>query len=240
MNIASAELAKHSANAFLAMKISFINAVSRICELTGADITRVAHAVGRDSRIGDQFLEAGVGYGGSCFPKDVEAFIRMGDEVGYPLDILKAVQNINMRQKEHLMRKLQQELWVVQDKIIAVWGLAFKAGTDDVRESPALYFVPWLKERGARLKLWDPVASGKFKAVHPDEEYCDLLLESARDADAVLILTAWPEIRQVDRGALRSAMKHPIIIDGRNVFDPAAMAKEGFTYHSVGRAPVRA
>jgi len=221
------------------MKISFINAVSRICELTGADITQVAHAVGKDSRIGPEFLKAGVGYGGSCFPKDVDAFIRMGDGVGYSLDLLKAVQKINFDQKDHLMRTLQQELWVLEDKTIAIWGLAFKAGTDDVRQAPALHFVEGLKDRGATMKLWDPVASDKFKEVHPDQEYCDSLIDCAREADAVLVLTAWPDIQQVDLNDLRSVMKHPVVIDGRNVFDPAVMAEHGFTYHSVGRPAVR-
>ena len=240
MNIASAELTKHAANAFLATKISFANAVSRICELTGADITRVAHAVGLDRRIGEAFLQAGVGYGGSCFPKDVDAFVRMGDEVGYSLDLLKTVQTINLNQKEHLMRKIQQEMWVVQDKTIAIWGLAFKPGTDDVRESPALYFVPSLQERGARLRLWDPIARVKFQALHPDHEYSETLIESASGADAVLILTAWPEIEKLDLDELKAAMACPIIIDGRNVFDPNTLAQKGFTYHSVGRATVHA
>jgi len=159
MSIASAELTKHAANSFLAMKISFINAVSRLCEITGADIDQVAHGIGLDQRIGPQFLQAGVGYGGSCFPKDVAAFVQMGDEVGYSLDLLKEVQKINVGQREHLMRKLQEELWVLADKTIAVLGLAFKAGTDDVRESPALYFVPRLAERKAHLRLWDPTAA---------------------------------------------------------------------------------
>jgi len=238
MNIASAELTKHAANSFLAMKISFINAVSRLCELTGATIDQVAHGLGLDARIGPHFLKAGVGYGGSCFPKDVDAFIRMGEEAGYSLDLLKEVQKINVAQREHLMRKLQQELWVLEEKTIAVLGLAFKAGTDDIRESPALYFVPRLQERRASLRLWDPIARDKFDKTFPGLSYFDTPLHCAEGADAVLILTDWPEIRNCNLAELKRVMRSPIIIDGRNVFTPSEMAQHGFTYHSVGRQPV--
>jgi len=238
MNTASAELTKHAANSFLAMKISFINAVSRICELTGADIDQVAHGLGLDRRIGPHFLQAGVGYGGSCFPKDVDAFVRMGEELGYPLDLLKEVQKINAAQREHLMRKLQQELWVLEEKTVAILGLAFKAGTDDVRESPALYFVPRLLERKARLRLWDPVAREKFDLAHPGLSYAETPLECVRGADAALVLTDWPAVRTANLAEWRRAMRCPIVIDGRNVFSPAQMAEHGFTYHSVGRRPV--
>jgi UDPglucose 6-dehydrogenase len=238
MNISSAELTKHASNSFLAMKISFINAVSRICELCGADIEQVAHGMGLDKRIGPDFLYAGVGYGGSCFPKDVDAFIRMGDDLGYSLDLLKEVQAINEAQKEHLLRKLQQELWVVQDKVIAVWGLAFKPGTDDVRMSPSLFFVPQLKERGAILRLWDPVAREKFEAELPGHTYCDSLEESAKDADAILVLTDWPEVKNVDLARIKSLSRCPILIDGRNAYDPAVVRNLGFIYHSVGRPAV--
>lgn len=238
MNIASAELTKHASNSFLAMKISFMNAVSRICELCGADVQEVAHGMGLDKRIGPDFLSAGVGYGGSCFPKDVDAFIRMGEELGYSLNILKEVQAINEAQKEHLMRKLQQELWVVQDKIIAVWGLAFKPGTDDVRMSPSLHFVPELKERKAMLRLWDPIAREKFDQELPGYHYFDTLEETAEQADAILILTDWPEVKQVDLARIKTLCRCPIIIDGRNCFDPQAMHDLGFIYHSIGRPTV--
>ena len=237
MNIASAELTKHASNSFLAMKISFINAVSRICELTGADIRQVSHGMGLDKRIGPNFLHAGVGYGGSCFPKDVDAFVRMGDEVGYSLDLLKDVQRINVTQKEHLMRKLQQELWVIEDKTVAVLGLAFKPGTDDIRESPSLYFVSQLLERKAKVRLWDPIAREKFAQVHPGLSYFDTPLECAAGADAALVLTEWPELAKTDLAQLKKAMKCPIVIDGRNVFEPSRMAEHGFIYHSIGRPP---
>ncbi|MDP6491108.1 MAG: UDP-glucose/GDP-mannose dehydrogenase family protein [Kiritimatiellia bacterium] len=235
MDIASAELTKHASNSFLAMKISFINAVSRICELTGADITQVAHGMGLDARIGEHFLKAGVGYGGSCFPKDVDAFVRMGDEVGYRLDLLKEVQSINKQQREHVMRKLKQEMWVLQNKRVAIFGLAFKPGTDDIRESPSLYFVPQLQEQKASLCLWDPIAREKFNEEFPGLDYNDDLLECAKDADVLLILTDWPEIRELDLAALKDSMRCPIVVDGRNVFDAQAMDAQGFTYHSVGR-----
>jgi UDPglucose 6-dehydrogenase len=238
MNIASAELTKHASNSFLAMKVSFINAVSRICELTGADVGQVAHGMGLDARIGPRFLDAGVGYGGSCFPKDVDAFIRMADENGYSLELLREVQKINLSQREHLMRKLQQELWVLEDKTIAVFGLAFKPATDDVREAPALYLVTELAKRKANLRLWDPVARGKFDQALPGHQYFDSLLECAKGADAVVVLTEWPEVRAIDLAQLRGVMRCPIVIDGRNVFDPAAMREHGFTYHSIGRKPV--
>ena len=238
MSTTSAELTKHASNAFLAMKISFINSVSRICELTGADVEQVAHGMGLDKRIGSAFLNAGVGYGGSCFPKDVDAFVHMGDELGYSLDIMKAVQAVNESQKEHLLRKLQQELWVLQDKVIAILGLAFKPGTDDVRMSPSLFFVPELRERGAVLRLWDPAGAEKFDAIHPGLEYFDSPLETVKDADAVLVLTDWPEVKLIDLDELKAAVNCPIIIDGRNVFQPRKMATMGFTYHSIGRPSI--
>lgn len=235
MNIASAELTKHASNSFLAMKISFINAVSRICEMTGADIGQVSHGMGLDQRIGPAFLKAGVGYGGSCFPKDVEAFIRIGQEKGYNLNLLKEVQQINTSQREHLMRKLQQELWVLEDKTISIFGLAFKPGTDDIREAPSLYFVPEILKYGAKLRLWDPVAAQGFIHTHPDLEAFESPLECAEGADAVLVLTDWPQVKDIDLADLKTRMHCPIVVDGRNVFDPKEMADRGFTYHSVGR-----
>lgn len=237
MNIASAELTKHASNSFLAMKISFINAVSRVCELAGADVKQVATGMGLDRRIGPQFLHAGVGYGGSCFPKDVDAFVHIADKLGYNFELLKEVQRINKAQREHLLQKIQHELWVVQDKVIAILGLAFKPGTDDIREAPSLFFVPQLREAGAKLRLWDPIAAEKFADAFPEQQYCRDLMEAVTGADLVLILTDWPQIRALDLGALKAAMKVPVVIDGRNMFDPPAMRAAGFTYHSVGRQP---
>jgi UDPglucose 6-dehydrogenase len=236
MNVASAELTKHASNSFLAMKISFINAVSRVCELAGADVKQVALGMGLDKRIGPQFLSAGVGYGGSCFPKDVDAFVHIADKLGYNFELLKEVQRINKAQREHLLQKIQHELWVMQDKVIAVLGLAFKPGTDDVREAPSLFFVPQLREAGAKLKLWDPIGAEKFAELYPEQHYVKDLMETITGADLLLILTDWPEIRKLDLAKIKAAMKVPVVIDGRNMFDPAAMRAAGFTYHSIGRA----
>ncbi|RKX30669.1 MAG: UDP-glucose 6-dehydrogenase [Verrucomicrobia bacterium] len=235
MNIPSAELTKHASNSFLATKISFINAVSRVCELAGADIEQVAHGMGLDPRIGPSFLRAGVGYGGSCFPKDVDAFVHLADQLGYDFRLLREVQRINQGQREHLLRKIQHELWVIQDKVIAIFGLAFKPGTDDIREAPSLYFVSELLKEKAKLRLWDPVATEKFRSVYPDLDYFDDPLECAKGAELLLILTDWPQIRQIDLARLKEAMKCPAIIDGRNMFDPRTMREMGFDYSCVGR-----
>jgi UDPglucose 6-dehydrogenase len=235
MDVASAELTKHASNSFLAMKISFINAVARICEMSGADVEKVAHGMGLDKRIGPRFLKAGVGYGGSCFPKDVDAFVHLADQLGYNFQLLKEVQKVNAHQREHVFKKIQHELWVLQDKVVAILGLAFKPGTDDVREAPSLFFVPNLLEAKARLRLWDPIAQEKFAELHPNLDYFSDPLECARDADLLLILTEWPEVKALDLDKLKGVMKCPVIIDARNVFDPAAVRAKGFTYTSVGR-----
>jgi UDPglucose 6-dehydrogenase len=235
MNIASAEMTKHASNSFLAMKISYINAVSRICELAGADVEQVAHGMGLDTRIGPRFLNAGTGYGGSCFPKDVDAFVHLADQLGYDFQLLKQVQLVNKTQREHVMQKIQHELWVIQDKTVSILGLAFKPGTDDIREAPSLYFVSQLLEAKAHLKLWDPVAQEKFAEQFPKMDYFQDPIECAKDADLLLILTEWPEVKNMDLAALKKAMRCPVIIDGRNIFNPAEMREKGFTYHCVGR-----
>ncbi|MDR0993461.1 MAG: UDP-glucose/GDP-mannose dehydrogenase family protein [Verrucomicrobiota bacterium] len=235
MSVTSAELAKHASNSFLAMKISYINAVARICELAGADVEQVAKGMGLDPRIGPRFLNAGVGYGGSCFPKDVDAFVRLADALGCEFTLLKEVQNINKSQREYVMKKIKQELWVVQDKKVAIFGLAFKPETDDVREAPSLYFVPKLQEMKAKLTAWDPVAESKFKEIHPDLDCVQDLYECAKDADLLLILTEWSEVKNMDLQKLKNVMASPVIVDGRNIFHPEEIRSLGFTYHSVGR-----
>ena len=235
MSIASAELTKHASNSFLAMKISYINAVSRICELAGADVEQVAHGMGLDKRIGPRFLKAGAGYGGSCFPKDVDAFVHLAEQLGYNFELLNEVRRINTDMREHVMQKVQHELWVLQDKTIAVLGLAFKPCTDDVREAASLYFIPKLKEAGAVLKVWDPVAMENVKAIHPDLTYCASIEECVKDADLTLILTEWDEILKFGPDKLRELMKVPVVVDGRNMFDPNVMRAKGFAYHCVGR-----
>ncbi|MBN1268981.1 MAG: UDP-glucose/GDP-mannose dehydrogenase family protein [Kiritimatiellae bacterium] len=235
MNVPSAELTKHASNSFLAMKISFINAVSRVCELAGADVEQVAHGMGLDKRIGPRFLRAGAGYGGSCFPKDVDAFVHLADNLGYDFQLLKQVQKVNQSQREHLLRKIQQELWVIEGKTIAVLGLAFKPGTDDIREAPSLFFIPELREAKAHLKLWDPVAQKRFDEAFPGLTYFQEPLECARDADLLLILTEWPEVKALDLGELKKVMRCPVILDGRNIFDPKVLRDLGFTYYCIGR-----
>lgn len=234
-NIESAELTKHASNSFLAMKISFINAVARICEKAGANVEEVAYGMGLDERIGPHFLKAGVGYGGSCFPKDVDAFVYIADQIGYDFKMLKDVQQINKSQREFVMEKVHRELWVIQDKTVAVWGLAFKPGTDDIREAPALFFAEQLLQAGAKIKAWDPVARHTFAKVYPDIEYIDDLYECAQGADLLLLLTDWPETRSIDPARLKDVMGCPAVIDARNVLDPQTMRDAGFTYHSVGR-----
>ena len=235
MNTASAELTKHASNSFLAMKISYINAVARVCELAGADVEQVAHGMGLDTRIGRSFLNAGVGYGGSCFPKDVDAFVHLADHLGYDFQLLKDVQKVNADQRRHVMKKIQHELWVIQDKKVAVLGLAFKPGTDDVRESPSLYFIPELLDAKAQLRLWDPIAQENFDKLHPGQKYFDTPLECAKGADLLLILTDWPEVQDIDLDKLKGVMACPVIVDGRNIFDPNDMRDRGFTYHCIGR-----
>ena len=235
MSVASAELAKHASNSFLAMKISYVNAVSRICELTGADVEKVSLAMGLDRRIGKDFLKAGVGYGGSCFPKDADAFLRLSEHLGYRFDLLRFVQQINREQREHILAKIKHELWVLKGKTIAILGLAFKPGTDDIREAPSLFFVDELGKSGARLKAWDPVAEENFRRIHPDVEYCKSPMECVKDTDLMLLLTEWPELKTMNMDQVKSAMKCPVIIDGRNFFDPEAIRARGFIYHSVGR-----
>ena len=238
MNVTSAELTKHASNSFLALKISYINAVARVCEAAGADVEQVAKWMGLDPRIGPKFLHAGVGYGGSCFPKDVDAFVRLSDAVGYDFKLLKEVQNINKTQRDFVMKKIKKELWVVQDKKIAIFGLAFKPETDDVREAPSLYFVPALEEMKAKVVAWDPIAEGKFREALPDVklETTQDLYECAKGADLVLVLTEWDAVRNIDLEKLKSVMACPVIVDARNAFDPAKVRALGFTYHSVGRA----
>ena len=235
MNMASAELTKHASNSFLAMKISYINAVSRVCELAEADVEQVAHGMGLDPRVGARFLQAGVGFGGSCFPKDVDAFVHLSDRLGYNFELLKEVQRINKSQREHLLHRIQHELWVIQDKTIAILGLAFKPGTDDIREAPSLFFVSQLLEARAKLKVWDVIAEPKFREIHPELAYFKDPYECLKDADLLLILTEWPEVKNLDLKKVKSLLKCPVIVDGRNVFEPAEMRAMGFIYHSIGR-----
>ncbi|MBI4484269.1 MAG: UDP-glucose/GDP-mannose dehydrogenase family protein [Acidobacteria bacterium] len=237
-DINSAEIIKHASNSFLALKISFINMICDLCEKTGADIKLVAQGVGLDGRIGEGFLQAGIGYGGSCFPKDVRAFIRIAEDSGLNFDLLKKVEEINEDRIDLLLKKVKNALWIVKDKTIAVLGLSFKPDTDDVREAPSLKIVGKLQEQGARLRLYDPQAMNNMKLLYPERtgmlQYASDLYEAARGAHAVLILTEWEEFAKLDLERLRKLMITPILVDGRNVFLPQDARKVGFEYHYFG------
>jgi UDPglucose 6-dehydrogenase len=233
----SAELIKHASNAFLAMKISFINAVASVCESVGADVNQVVHGVGTDARIGPRFLNPGIGYGGSCFPKDVMAFRAVARECGYDFRLLDEVMRINEDQRQRFLRKIRSALWTLRGKNLGVLGLAFKGGTDDIRESPALFLVQALLQEGSKITAYDPAAMERTQeAMSSGITFANSAYEAAHGADALLILTEWEEFATLDLDRLRKELKYPIVIDGRNLYDPDVMAAQGFTYYSVGRA----
>jgi UDPglucose 6-dehydrogenase len=237
----AAEIIKHASNAFLATKISFINVVANICEAAGADVEEVARGIGMDARIGPKFLRAGVGYGGSCFPKDVAAFRSVAELVGVDFDLLGTVEKINDEQKQRFFQKVRSALWTFRDKKIGVLGLAFKGGTDDIRESPALDIVNRLLKEGAIVTAYDPAAADRTREVISEGSrmhYASDPYAAAQDADALLILNDWQEFAELDLQKLHYTLRYPIVIDGRNLYDPAAMACAGFTYLSVGRPAV--
>ena len=232
----SAELIKHASNAFLAMKISFINAVASICEAVGGNVQQVCQGIGTDSRIGPRFLNPGIGYGGSCFPKDLMAFRSVARECGYEFRLLDEVMRINEDQRQRFLRKVRSALWTLRGKRLGVLGLAFKGGTDDIRESPAILLVQALLQEGCQVVAYDPAAAGRAREVLQSKvEFVGSAYEAARDADALLILTEWEEFSTLDLERLHRQLKYPIVIDGRNLYDPETMARHGFTYYSVGR-----
>ncbi|MSR65643.1 MAG: UDP-glucose/GDP-mannose dehydrogenase family protein [Verrucomicrobiae bacterium] len=234
-DINSAELIKHASNSFLALKISYANALSAICEASGANILEVANGMGMDKRIGRSFLDAGLGYGGSCFPKDISAFIQIASQLGYDFKLLKEVQQINADQMERFLKKMRETLWVLKEKTIAVLGLTFKPNTDDVRSSLPMDLVVKLKQEGARVRAYDPKGMEKAKEILPDITYCKDALDACQGSDAVIVATEWAEFKNIDLAKVRDTMTHPIIFDGRNIFDPREMEKLGFVYKSIGR-----
>jgi UDPglucose 6-dehydrogenase len=234
-DIRSAELIKHASNSFLALKISFANALGAVCEKAGANVQEVVRGMGLDERIGPRFLQAGIGYGGSCFPKDVAAFEAISRDLGYEFGLLREVQKINQEARDRFVKKVEEELWIVKGKTIAAWGLSFKPDTDDLRESVALAVVQRLQAMGARIRAYDPQAMEKAKAVLKDVAFCGSAEEAATGADCVLLLTDWPEFKAQDFARVRKVMAHPTLLDGRNLYDPAKMREFGFTYRSVGR-----
>jgi len=241
----SAEIIKHASNAFLALKISFINAVSNLCEAADANVEQVARGMGLDSRIGPKFLRPGIGYGGSCFPKDVAAFRAVAEQMGVDFSLLEQVEKINIEQKKRFLSKVRSALWTLRGKKLAVLGLAFKGETDDIRESPAIDMVEMLMAEGCCVIAYDPAAMERAKVELPESRQMKYAADSyaaAEDADALLILTDWREFAELDLHRLHATMRYPIVIDGRNLYDPPTMAEHGFTYMSVGRAaahPVR-
>jgi UDPglucose 6-dehydrogenase len=234
-DINSAELIKHASNSFLALKISYINAISVLCEATGANVQEVAAGMGMDERIGRRFLQASLGFGGSCFPKDLSAFVKIAEQVGYDFRLLKEVQHINAGQMERFMKKILDTLWVLKDKTIGVLGLAFKQNTDDIRMSPAIELCHRLQKEGAVLRVHDPKAMEKAKAVLKDVTFVEDMNAVAEDCDALVIATEWDEFKKLDLDRARKALTHPILFDGRNLFDPVEMEKLGFIYKSIGR-----
>ncbi|MDD4202305.1 MAG: UDP-glucose/GDP-mannose dehydrogenase family protein [Candidatus Omnitrophica bacterium] len=234
-NISGAELIKHASNSFLAMKISFINAVANICERVGADIEEVAAGIGSDKRIGPAFLSAGIGYGGSCFPKDVQAFTYIAEELGYDFGLLKEVEKINEQQKEIVVKKCEELLWNLLDKKIGILGLAFKPDTDDIRCAPALHIIKRLQEAGCKIKAYDPKAMDNVSKTTKGITFCKDAYAVAKDVDCLLVLTEWNDFKELDLTKIKNIMRQPILIDGRNMYDPKKMKKLGFKYACIGR-----
>ena len=236
-DIKSAELIKHASNSFLATKISFANALAKICELSGANIDQVTHGMGLDQRIGKHFLKAGIGYGGSCFPKDVSAFITIAEELGYKFGLLEEVAKINDEARSDFLKKIEQALWVTKGKKIALWGLAFKPNTDDMRNAPSITVAEELHKDGAEIHAYDPEALKTGQAAIGDKikQYHKNMYEPLKNADALVIATDWDEFKDADWDKVKELLHNPIIIDGRNMFDPKQMENLGFVYHSIGR-----
>ena len=237
MDIPSAEMTKYAANAMLATKISFINDIANLCERTGADVNMVRRGIGSDSRIGNKFIYAGIGYGGSCFPKDVKALIRTGHEYGYPMRILESVDAVNEDQKAILVGKINSHFkQSVKGKTLAIWGLSFKPNTDDTREAPAEVVISELLKAGCHIKAFDPVAMAEFKTTMGDRiEYTKDRYEALIDADGLILITEWSEFRILNYALLKKLMREHVVFDGRNIYDPAEMKENGITYYGIGR-----
>jgi len=230
----SSELIKHASNSFLAMKISFINMVSDLCEAAGADISKVAEGIGLDPRIGSSFLQPGIGFGGFCFPKDLQAFVRIAEKFGCDFALLKEVERINQSRVDLLVEKIKKELWVLRNKKICVWGLAFKPNTDDVRFAPALSIIRRLLAEGAHIQAYDPEAMDKARKEIPEVAYCQDVYEAARGAEAIVLLTEWEEFRKVDWTHLSTVVERALIIDGRNTLSRDDVTTHGFQYVGIG------
>ena len=238
-DIKSAEIIKHASNSFLAAKISFINAVANICEAVGADIVKVAEGMGLDKRIGRSFLDAGIGYGGSCFPKDIDAFINISKKSGYDFQMLKAVREINDYQKKDILKKIKDALWIIKDKQIGILGLSFKPNTDDLRSAPSIEIIKDLQAEGARVRAYDPQAMEKAKEIFSGVKFCKDAYDTAKGADCLVIVTEWNQFKELDLTKIKKLMRQPVIVDGRNIYDPQAMKRNDFRYTGIGRAKTR-
>ena len=235
-DIKAAELIKHASNSFLAMKISFINAIANICDKVGADVTEVAKGMGFDGRIGPTFLNAGIGFGGSCFPKDVAAFIRIAERCGYDFSLLKEVQKINIEQRAVLLKKIEDAIWTFSDKTVGVLGLSFKPDTDDMRNAPSLAIIESLLQHGTAVKVYDPAAMEKAKPLLKGRvKFCRNAYEAAKDSDCLVVVTEWNEFKELDFRKIRKLMRQPVIVDGRNIYDPADIKQLKFKYVGMGR-----
>jgi UDPglucose 6-dehydrogenase len=238
-DVPSAEIIKYASNAFLSTKISFINAIANICELAGADVTQVMKAMGLDARIGGAFLSAGLGYGGSCFPKDSESLVHTAAGLGYEFPLLRAVVEINRERAAHFVAMMEKPLNPIEGRVIAVLGLAFKPNTDDMREAKSVEVITSLLQRGASVRAYDPVATENARGILPGGVvYCDSPYAAATGADAVALVTEWNEFKFLNLERLRSVMRRPLIFDGRNLWEPERMRRLGFEYHSIGRKPI--
>jgi UDPglucose 6-dehydrogenase len=233
-NVATAEMIKHASNSFLATKISFINSVAQICERVGADVGKVAEGMGYDRRIGRSFLNAGIGYGGSCFPKDVDAFIRLAEKNGYDFSILKSVRQVNEEQKQSFIRLIEDKLWILKDKTVAVWGLAFKPDTDDMRRAASLDVIEALQAEGALIQAYDPQAMDNAAKMLRNVKFCPDPYAAARGADCLLLLTEWTEFSGLDMAKVRELMRQAVIFDGRNFLDEKSVGDLGFEYYGIG------
>ncbi|HVO32992.1 MAG TPA: UDP-glucose/GDP-mannose dehydrogenase family protein [Elusimicrobiota bacterium] len=234
-DLKSAELIKHASNSFLATKISFINSVARVCELVGADATQVAEGMGLDPRIGRSFLSCGIGFGGFCLPKDLEAFRYISQKVGYDFDLLRAVKEVNDQQRALFVKKVEESVWVLKGKVVAVLGIAFKPHTDDIRFAPSVDIIRRLQSQEARIRAYDPVAMPKAEGIVEDVTFCKTPYEAVTGADCIAITTEWPEFKKLDFRKVKKLMTQPVIVDGRNVLDPDKILSLGFEYHGMGR-----
>ena len=234
-DIESAEIIKHASNSFLAMKISYINSIANICEKAGADIKKVAEGIGCDKRIGGDFLNAGIGFGGACLPKDLQAFVGITQKLGYDFELLKLVEKINHQQRELLVNKVRDAVWNIKDKTIGILGLAFKPNTDDMRNAPSIEIIQMLQGEEAKIKAYDPVAIPVARGILKEVTYCKDSYDTANGCDALVVLTEWEEFKKLDLKKIKRLMKAPIIVDGRNIFEPEKMKRLGFIYKSIGR-----